>query len=196
MESDLIRKAESLAQKMNKINESLDLSDEMLVDSDDMLEHVRNVNDLVYTNQQSIVSGEIADDDGKVLLQLLKLQTMSDDFTYIRNTLKTQTENVKRVLVSITEDLLSETDESSRASNVLSFAELNKALVNVQSLYLQSYKDMAKIISDMNKVKNETKHITQPSETGTTTVNNHLTINSETMSAMDVIEQLRQTNKD
>ena len=77
---------------------------------------------------------------------------MVQDFKYVRESLKETTDNGRRVLQSVTLDLLSEDDES-RASLITSFAELNRAVADNMKLYMQSYKDISTVILNLDKVK-------------------------------------------
>ena len=116
---------------------------------------------------------------------------MVSDFVYIRNTLKENTENGKKLINSISLSIL-DVDMENSAELISAFSELNRTLTENMKLYIMSYKDLSNIILNLNRVK-EPKQIT----------NNHLNIstvnnieNSDqvpttAISTADLLEQLR-----
>lgn len=172
---DLKSKSESLAQKMNrlteKFSENLDTAHEMIVTGDDVIDFVKEkTKDIKLYSDVSDLKSEV-----------LNLNNMVDDFKYVRETLKENTENARRVLSAITLELLSE-DEEQRASLIMSFAELNKSVTDNMKLYIQSYKDISQVLMNLEKIKNSTSDSdpNKPKD-GTATI---------TVSTMDLIKKL------
>jgi len=171
---DVKQKAESLSDKMNRLTErfteNLDTVDEMLITSDDIIEHVEEKTQDIKLYSNDISSTEI-----------INLQTMVDDFKFVRETLEENTKNGRRVLNAVTLDRL-DSDDDKRASLIMSFAELNKAVADNLKLYIQSYKDISNVLLNLEKIKGE----------GTPDkVENHLHLHgSKKVSTTALIEQL------
>lgn len=163
--NDIIKKkAESLANKMNELTEKFNLSDELTTtgkDLEEVLSDKANID--LYEDPEIVVN----------------LEVMLADFKYIRESLKETTDNGRKVLNSLTFDLLSN-DEETRAGLITSFAELNRAVGDNMKLYMQSYKDITTVLLNLQKAK--------PKNTPDT-VNNTLII-SEPISTADLIKKL------
>jgi len=169
---DFTEKANSLAEKMNSITKQLDLSEELVVEGDDIVGYVKEKTKDVQLYESTSYA------------EILNLETMTDDFKYVRDTLKETSDNARRVLSAISLDLL-DSDDDKRASLVMSFAELNRSLVQAQDLFVKSYKEMANVLLSIDKIQKNAEK--QPQ-----TVNNNLTINaSEDISTVDLIKRLR-----
>ena len=143
-------RSEKLARQMNKITDKLNLSDEMLVLSDDVESVVRESIDSHAVQGANSVDLTISNES------LLSLEIMSEDFTYVRDTLKEVTENARKVQTAITTQLLhpcyDEDEAQDTASLVASFAELSKAITDAQKLYITSYKDMSITMLNLDKI--------------------------------------------
>lgn len=171
-EKALKDKADSLADKMNKLTEKLDLSEELLVQGDDIVEYVgEKTQDIALHTESSYAD-------------IMNLKIMTDDFKYVRETLKELTENARRVQNSLTLDLLSSDDEA-RASLIVSFAELSKAITDAQKLYVDSYKQMSTTLLNLDKIKKNEIDDTSKTE-------NHLHLHgSKAISTVDLIKELK-----
>ena len=164
-------RADKLSAKINKITEKFDIADELMTSGDDLIDIVEEVTTDVelYTE----VSPE----------EVINLKNMVDDFTFVRSTLKEIIENGRRVLTTITMELL-EADSETRASLIMSFAELNNALSNNMKLYTNSYKDISTVLLNLDKMKQSQP---EPSKN----ITNHVTINtSESISTLDLIARM------
>jgi len=143
--NNLTDKSESLASKMNKITskltDNLDLSEDMELCGDDIIESV----------ESKIRSVDVFDSDSDPM-DVINLTNMVNDFSFVRDSLKENTLNGRRVLNLITADLLDSEDEN-RASLIVSFAELNKAVCENMKLYMTAYKDISNILININKLK-------------------------------------------
>lgn len=175
---DLSGKAESLAEKMNKLTAKFNLAEELIVEGDDIIDFVEektHKSELLSSNIDLSVSDLSA-------ANLVNLQLMLENFTYIRDTLKENTENGRRALNLITLELLEESDK--RAENVLMFTQLNTAICENMKLYIASYKEISATLINLDKVKKSEK----PDKV--TVTNNLNVINNETISTADLIKKL------
>jgi phenylalanyl-tRNA synthetase alpha subunit len=168
---DLTQKAETLADKMNKITEkfsdNLDTADEMVLTGDDVLNSVEQKTQNPELYKESSTTTEI-----------INLDNMVSDFRYVRETLRENTDNGRRILNIITLDLLAEDADKDRIELINSFAELNKAIAENMKLYIVAYKEISKTLLNIDnlKVDKTPKDITP--ETG------------QTVSTVDLIKQL------
>lgn len=177
----LTDKSESLAAKMNRLtkqfSDNLDVANEMVVTGEDVIDFVEAKTQVIklYTDTSELNS------------EVLNLNNMVEDFKYVRETLKENTKNARRVLKSITLDLI-ESDDDKRAGLVMSFAELNRSVADNMKLYIQSYKDISTVLMNLEKIKSaDTQH--------PHSVTNNLTINAPiAVSTMDLIKQLGNKN--
>lgn len=143
---DFKDKASTLADKMNKLSEKFEVAEEMVLTGDDVLDFVEEKTQDVSLYRDNIPAANI-----------VNLETMVEDFRYIRETLKETTENGRRVLNSVTLDLL-DSDDDKRAALIMSFAELNKAVGDNMKLYMQSYKDISATLLNIDKIKKNNQY--------------------------------------
>jgi hypothetical protein len=175
---DFKDKAESLAEKMNKLSEKFELADEMTLTGSDIIEFVEEKTESIELFSDDISATEI-----------INLQNMVDDFKYVRDTLKETTDNGRRVLNSVTLDLLDSEDDK-RATLILSFAELNKAVGDNMKLYMQSYKDISTVLLNIDKIKKSAE------KDNIKTINNTVNVNTiEPISTVDLIKKLKSIDK-
>ena len=167
-------KAESLADKMNSLTERFQLSEEMVSSGEDLEGYVEE-----KTRDISLFEDS---DDLPTATEIVNLETMVQDFKYVRESLRETTDNGRRVLQSITLDLLSEDDES-RASLITSFAELNKAVGDNMKLYMQSYRDISGVLMNLDKIQ-------KAQSPGADTVTNNTLVITEPRSTADLIKEL------
>lgn len=176
---DFKDKSESLAQKMNRLTakfaENIDTAEEMVLTGEDVYE-------MVEAKTQDI---KLYEESGLLSAEIINLQNMVDDFKYVRETLKENTDNGRRVLNAVTLDLL-DSDDDKRASLILSFAELNKAIADNMKLYIQGYKEISNVLLNLDKIKKAEKAESPQ------TINNTMNINTtETISTVELIKQLQ-----
>ena len=154
---DFTDKANALANKLNKLTEKFNLSNEMVLSGDDIIDDVKKKTDLIELNSgvpklNETIEVEIEQEfNTSLVLELVNLKAMVEDFEYIRETLKETTDNGRRVLNKVTIDLL-DSDEDQRASLILSFAELNSAVGKNMSLYMDSYKQISNVLVNLDKI--------------------------------------------
>lgn len=192
-----LEKFETVTNKMNKITKELskniELSDDMLTTTEDLMEYLPA--DL--TEGELILSGPTQpDEQSKVLApaneiaaNVVNVQAMTDDFAYMRALLRDTTQNSKRVLESITEELMM-SDGENRADLIVAFSELNKVQIDSMRLFVQSYKEVSAILVNLAKVNSaNTPH--------TVHTTNVLNIEDKTaISSADIINRLRGDHED
>lgn len=177
-------RAESLAQKMNnitnKFKENLDIAEDMDVTGNDIIEFVEDkTKDLPQTL------------DDTSYLELINLNTLLQDFDYIRKTLRENAEQGRNIIKSLGIDITA-SDPEELAELINSYAELNKSITDTLKLFIQAYKDISTIITNLEKVK---------SGFNKTTNNLNITNISENPSenliatTADIIKQIKEHNK-
>lgn len=168
---DFTDKANALANKLNELTEKFNLSEEMVLEGEDIIEDVKKKTDIIDLKTSTIKTDLTIEPEfnSSLVLELVNLQAMVEDFQYIRETLKETTDNGRRVLEKVTIDLLDSEDEQ-RASLIMSFAELNSAVGKNMSLYMDSYKQISNVLVNLDKIiKNVSKN--SPSVVNNTQVN-------------------------
>lgn len=183
---DKKEKARGLAERIEGLSESLDRSDELLSEGDGVLEKAEQISDSPVSLKPTGGGGGgggVLHEEGSYA-DIMNLATMTDDFRFVRDTLKEVTENARRVQGSITLELL-ESEGEKRSSLVMSFSELSKAITDAQKLYVQSYKEMSNTLLNLDKIKqNSDRAGADPSQ--------HLHIHSrENISTVDLINRLK-----
>ena len=188
---DFTDKANALAAKMNSLTEKFSLSEEMVLSGDDIIEDVKKKTDLVdlSSGKAQLVDVEIEQEfNSSLVLELVNLRAMVEDFEYIRETLKETTDNGRRVLNKVTIDLL-ESEDDQRASLILSFAELNSAVGKNMSLYMDSYKQISNVLVNLDKIIKNTN-----SKSPTSSVVNNTQVNitsTESVSTAELLNRMR-----
>ena len=192
-----LEKFETVTNKMNKITKELskniELSDDMLTTTEDLMDYLPTE----LTEGELILSGPTQpDEQSKVLApaneiaaNVVNVQAMTDDFAYMRALLRDTTQNSKRVLESITEELMM-SDGENRADLIVAFSELNKVQIDSMRLFVQSYKEVSAILVNLAKVNSaNTPH--------TVHTTNVLNIEDKTaISSADIINRLRGDHED
>ena len=190
---DFTDKANALAKKMNELTQKFDLSSEMVISGDDIIEDVKKKTDIIDLSSDKpkiipTIDVEIEQEfNTSLVLELVNLKAMVEDFQYIRETLKETTDNGRSVLNKVTIDLL-DSDEEGRASLILSFAELNAAVGKNMSLYMDSYKQISNVLVNLDKIIKNTN-----SGSGASVVNNtQVNITStEAVSTAELLNRMR-----
>ena len=177
-------RAESLARKMNnitnKFKENLDIAEDMDVTGNDIIEFVENKTKEL---PQSL--------DDTSYLELINLNTLLQDFDYIRKTLRENAEQGRNIIKSLSIDITA-SDPEELAELINSYAELNKSITDTLKLFIQAYKDISTIITKKEKVK---------SGFNKTTNNLNITNISENpaenliATTADIIKQIKEHNK-
>lgn len=192
---DFTDKANALAKKMNELTQKFDLSSEMVISGDDIIEDVKKKTDIIDLSSDKpkiipTIDVEIEQEfNTSLVLELVNLKAMVEDFQYIRETLKETTDNGRSVLNKVTIDLL-DSDEEGRASLILSFAELNAAVGKNMSLYMDSYKQISNVLVNLDKI---IKNTNSKTSSGASVVNNtQVNITStEAVSTAELLNRMR-----
>lgn len=190
-----LEKFEHLNAKMNRITQELtknvEISDEILTTTEELENYLTAPKTV---DAELILSGDNPDEKRmlapvtEIAANVVDVQAMIDDFTYMRSMLRETTENSRRVLQSVTEELIM-SDGESRAGLVMAYSELNKAQIESVKLFMQSYKEVSTILVNLTKVNN-----TGPQTIHTTNV---LNIEDKShISSADIINRLRGSNDD
>lgn len=111
---------------------------------------------------------------------VIQLWQLMQDFEYIRETLRENQQNGRRVLRSIAQDIM-DSEEGAKASLIMSFQELNRAIQDNISLYITTYKTISDTLKNIQQIqKNQ-------GVDNTKTVSNFEAINTQ-----DVLQRLRE----
>lgn len=178
-------RANKLADKMQKITarfkENLDVADEMDISGNDIIEYAEDKTKDLPKNL-----------DDASYLELINLNTLLQDFDYIRTTLRDNAEQGRSIIKTLGVDI-SASDPDSLAELITSYAELNKSITDTLKLFVQAYKDISTIITNLEKVK---------SGFNKTTNNLNITNISDNPSGLDIvsttadiIKQIKEHNK-
>lgn len=170
MDSNYTNKAESLANKINNISAKFDIAEEIC--ADDVLEFV----------EEKTLDIELHKEEYDPI-EVMTLSIMAEDFKHSREVLKETINNGRRVLNNATLNLL-DADEENTASMTVAFAELTSAVLNGIKVQSTLYKDFSNVLLNM-------KTLSGTGPTGPDKVTNNLTINTESISTVDLIAKLK-----
>lgn len=190
-----LEKFEHLNNKMNKITQELTKNVEI---SEDILTTTEELESYLVTPKSAPIEGQLitssedpAEPETKALAPVTEIaadvvdvQAMIEDFCYMRAMLRETTQNSRRVLESVTEELVLSEGES-RALLVSAYSELNKAQIESVKLFMQSYKEISTILVNLTKInQSNTPH--------TVHTTNVLNIEDQShISSADIINRLR-----
>ena len=190
-----LEKFEHLTSKMNKITQELtknvEISEDILTTTEELESYLVTPKTTQPLEGQLITSGESAEPETKALAPVTEIaadvvdvQAMIEDFCYMRAMLRETTQNSRRVLESVTEELVLSEGES-RALLVSAYSELNKAQIESVKLFMQSYKEISTILVNLTKInQSNTPH--------TVHTTNVLNIEDQShISSADIINRLR-----
>ena len=193
-----IEKFEHLTSKMNKITQELtknvEISEDILTTTEELESYLVTPNPAKSAQPlegQLITSSEEPTETSKSLAPVTEIaadvvdvQAMIEDFCYMRAMLRETTQNSRRVLESVTEELVLSEGES-RALLVSAYSELNKAQIESVKLFMQSYKEISTILVNLTKInQSNTPH--------TVHTTNVLNIEDQShISSADIINRLR-----
>lgn len=179
---DISEKADLIATKLNKItssfSEQLSNADSLIVMGDEL------------SGQATEVAQEIKSDDKvysfnlDLIPQVLNLETMVSDISYIRETLKENCNLGKKLLNVMSQELEFEPN----AELLASYSELSKTITENMKLYLSCYKDVSTILINISKLtQTQNKNV----------INNNITIESQAkvQNTAELIKQLAEISK-
>lgn len=189
-----LEKFEHLNNKMNKITQELTKNVEI---SEDILTTTEELESYLVTPKTQPIEGELIPASSseepetkslapvtEIAADVVDVQAMIEDFCYMRAMLRETTQNSRRVLESVTEELVLSEGES-RALLVSAYSELNKAQIESVKLFMQSYKEISTILVNLTKInQSNTPH--------TVHTTNVLNIEDQShISSADIINRLR-----
>lgn len=190
-----IEKFEHLTSKMNKITQELTKNVEI---SEDILTTTEELESYLVAPKPTPVEGQLITSSEnpeepetkalapvtEIAADVVDVQAMIEDFCYMRAMLRETTQNSRRVLESVTEELVLSEGES-RALLVSAYSELNKAQIESVKLFMQSYKEISTILVNLTKInQSNTPH--------TVHTTNVLNIEDQShISSADIINRLR-----
>lgn len=191
-----IEKFEHLTNKMNKITQELTKNVEI---SEDILTTTEELESYLVAPNPAPIEGQLITSDSanaeesvskalapvtEIAADVVDVQAMIEDFCYMRAMLRETTQNSRRVLESVTEELVLSEGES-RALLVSAYSELNKAQIESVKLFMQSYKEISTILVNLTKInQSNTPH--------TVHTTNVLNIEDQShISSADIINRLR-----
>lgn len=189
-----LEKFEHLNNKMNKITQELtknvEISEDILTTTEELESYLVAPKSptpiegqLITANAEEPVSKTLAPVT-EIAADVVDVQAMIEDFCYMRAMLRETTQNSRRVLESVTEELVLSEGES-RALLVSAYSELNKAQIESVKLFMQSYKEISTILVNLTKInQSNTPH--------TVHTTNVLNIEDQShISSADIINRLR-----
>lgn len=192
-----LEKFEHLNNKMNKITQELtknvEISEDILTTTEELESY------LVAPKSPTPIEGQLITANAnnpeepetkslapvtEIAADVVDVQAMIEDFCYMRAMLRETTQNSRRVLESVTEELVLSEGES-RALLVSAYSELNKAQIESVKLFMQSYKEISTILVNLTKInQSNTPH--------TVHTTNVLNIEDQShISSADIINRLR-----
>ena len=153
-----LEKFEHLNNKMNKITQELtknvEISEDILTTTEELESYLVTPKSTNHIEGQLIASSEESTETNntrslapvtEIAADVVDVQAMIEDFCYMRAMLRETTQNSRRVLESVTEELVLSEGES-RALLVSAYSELNKAQIESVKLFMQSYKEISTIL--------------------------------------------------
>lgn len=198
--TDFRAKADTISKRMNRLTNALmtniQTSDEMQLVGNDVVEMVEQ------TTKDIPLYSSGSNTSDMILTDLINLQNLLEDFKYIRDTLRENTDNGRKILNFTTTNVLEGSnvdlgDENIGISEaqhqtelISSFATLNHSITESLKLYVTAYKEISNIIMNLEKVKT--------SQLSDKTVNNTLVVQAngtETISTKDLLKQLQSLKK-
>ena len=194
-----IEKFEHLNNKMNKITQELtknvEISEDILTTTEELESYLVTPNPAKSAPiEGQLITGDSANAEEpvskalapvtEIAADVVDVQAMIEDFCYMRAMLRETTQNSRRVLESVTEELVLSEGES-RALLVSAYSELNKAQIESVKLFMQSYKEISTILVNLTKInQSNTPH--------TVHTTNVLSIEDQShVSTADIINRLR-----
>lgn len=188
-----LEKFEHLNNKMNKITQELTKNVEI---SEDILTTTEELESYLVAPKPTPVEGQLITANAEepetksmapvteIAADVVDVQAMIEDFCYMRAMLRETTQNSRRVLESVTEELVLSEGES-RALLVSAYSELNKAQIESVKMFMQSYKEISTILVNLTKInQSNTPH--------TVHTTNVLNIEDQShISSADIINRLR-----
>lgn len=176
-------KADALVDRINSLNKVFEQADNVC--SSEVIEFIEEKTQEVklYSSIEPDIS----------TTEVLKLNFLVDDFTFTRDTLKETVENGRKIIQTVTLELL-DSDDDKRSALISAFAELVSSVNQSVKLLSQSYKDIASVLESVEKIRKSKLSSPDKSdkpESGNTYINI-----STQESTTDIIARLAQKKAD
>lgn len=158
-ENPLLPKANKLASQLNKFNKVFEQAEEVC--SGEVVEFLdakqKEVTTLVDKKGEIVIDGEVLMSRADVI----KLQMMVDDYKEVRETLLDNTRNGKKILESMTLNLLDEDSETEVSpATVMAYSSLVGTINSSVKLLASSYKDISTVLLNLNRLDAGEKGVT------------------------------------
>jgi len=124
---------------------------------------------------------------------VIELEILVSDFKFTRETLKETVENGRKIINTVTLELL-DADETNRAALITSFAELVTSVNQSVKLLSQSYKDITSVLEGIEKIRKSKLSSPQKEQSGAGHNNTFINISTQE-STTDIIARLREKDK-
>lgn len=177
----------SLQEKLEKARQNLNLSIDTAEDiaSEELIDNVQEPE--LLTNIETVQGKPgglgILMDSPQSQADVIQLYQLTQDFQYIRETLRENQQNGRRVLRSVQNDILDSEDDK-KASLIMSFQELNKAIQDNIKLYISTYKTISDTLKNLQTINEKAgESIQGPSTKGVKDV--------EVISTADILARLQ-----
>jgi len=164
------KKSQSAAEKIKAISDKFDVAESLICD--DVTEVLDAEVQTIEKNRQDYNP-----------IDVMSLQTMSDDFKFSRETLKESIQYGRKVLEVATQNLLL-AEGDAKSTNTIAYAELTTSILNGVKTYSALYKDFSNTLLSLHKIQG----IESPN-----TVNNTVNVYDD-ISTVDLIEKLKNSN--
>jgi hypothetical protein len=131
MSLDKLKKAESLAAKLDKLNSQFEIAESTVYELAEYIDNDIEINE------------EVDDAD------ILSMKMLKEDFKMIRNTLLDTIDNGKKVISNLTQEIL--TLEGNSGSAISAYAELIMTVNSSMKLLTETYQNIIKLQKEMSK---------------------------------------------
>lgn len=189
---EITQKADLIAEKLNKITSSfsdqLDNASSLIVMGDELSSEATDVIQDIKALPVTESSEKTYTFNLDLLPQILNLETMVSDISYIRTTLKKNCDLGQRLLLTMSQELEFEPN----AELLASYSDLSKTITENMKLYLQCYKDVSNILINISKlVQSQNKESKEEGK-----IVNNITIGDpKIQNTAELIKQLAKLNK-
>lgn len=174
----------SLQEKLEKARQNLSTQ----IESQEEIQVEELIDNVQYPEviEKLDSSVEVLGSDGVESTQdVIQLWQLVQDFEYIRETLRENQQNGRRVLRSIAQDIM-DSEDGAKASLIMSFQELNTAIQENIKLYVSTYKTISDTLKNIQQIQKN-----QGVEEGTKNVSGYEAINTQ-----DVLQRLREQKEE
>lgn len=145
----------SLQDKLKRARENLNISIDAAeeIQEEELKDNVPGFEDdlELIQNQPDAIIESVLDENPESAQDVIQLYQLVQDFEYIRETLRENAQNGRRVLRSVAQDIL-DTEDDKKQSMIMSFQELNKAIQENIKLYISTYKTITETLKNIQHI--------------------------------------------